>query len=498
MIANQQSRSAVVDIGSNSVRMVVFDRDDRSLEPIFNEKAMSGLGRDLLATGRLHAAGRTSALAILARFRLIAERLDVSSVRAVATAAAREAKDGAAFIVQAEAALGAPIDVISGEEEGRLSALGVICGIAGADGVVGDLGGGSLELADIRNGEVGRCLSLPIGPLALGEVVGRRGESRRIQAGLEAAPAGLAKGRALYIVGGAWRSLAKLYFERKRHPIRIINAFELPGPTARDFARSVGRTRPSGLAKLKGVSSRRRANTPYSARLLAQLIDRLKPERVVFSGYGLREGVEYEQMDERVRVRDPLLDHCRKLGLAGARAPFNGDRLAEWAVEAFDMPPASERLIRAAAWLSDMSGADHPDYRGQHAAARALHLASAGVGHSERVFLAAAVYARYHGFGMESALGRAAALLSAEDRRQATALGMAFRLAHAIEPGDGVDGSGELRNAFRLKREPGRLCLTAENVDADILGETALRRLTSLAKALNVEAVVVDSQSAAA
>lgn len=498
MPTRRSGRTAVVDIGSNSVRMVVFDRDDRSLEPVFNEKAMSGLGRDLIATGRLDAEGKASALAILARFRRIAADLDVDDLRAVATAAARAAKDGPEFVGRAETVLGAPVEVLSGEAEARLSALGVICGIPDADGVIGDLGGGSLEIAEVAAGVVEGPMSLSVGPLALGDIVGQRQEARRVAAMLAATPSGLARGRALYAVGGAWRSLAKQYFEKKRYPIRVIHQFELPAQRVRDFARLVGRVKQSEVGRLKGISGRRRQTAPYSARLLVRLIDRLEPDRVVFSGYGLREGLEYERMQPIIRRRDPLLDHCRRIGMSGARMPFDGDALAEWALGAFEAPPASTRLVRAAAWLSDMSGNDHPDYRGHHAAERALHLSSAAIRHDERVFLAATVYARYHGFGMESALGDAADLLDDGARRQATALGMAFRLAHAIQPGDGAgDGLG-LRRSFKLRRDAGALFLAADGVDPEILGETARRRLASLARALQVEPAVVSLQSAAA
>lgn len=494
----KNDRSAVVDIGSNSVRMVVFAGDDRSLEPIFNEKAMSGLGRDLLSTGRLHPAGRVSALAILARFREIAAYMRVGRISAVATAAARAAIDGPEFIRLAEAALDAPIDVIAGEEEARLSALGVICGAPDADGVIGDLGGGSLEIAEVSGGAVANPMSLPIGPLALGSIVGGRLEARRIAAGLAQCPAGLAEGRALYAVGGSWRALAKHYFERKNYPIRIIHQFELDVGDARDFLRGVGRVKASDSGRLKGISSRRRNEAPFAARLLLRLTDRLQPHRIVFSGFGLREGVEFERMSTAVRLRDPLIDHCRAIGQSGARVPFDGEALATWALGAFDAPPAEMRIVRAAAWLSDMSGSDHPDYRGHHAAARALHMAVAGISHQDRVFLAAAVYARYHGYGMETALGKAAGLLDEGARRLARALGMTFRLGHAIAPGDSLGVTAGLRSHFSLRRESNRLILVAEGIDPALLGETARRRLASLARALEVEADVESVQSAAA
>ncbi len=498
MAFNRTDRSAVVDIGSNSVRMVAYDRDDRSLEPIFNEKAMSGLGRHLLATGKLDPEGKASALAMLARFRLVAAHMGVGRIRAVATAAARYAADGPAFIEQAEAALGVRIQILSGEEEAQLSALGVICGIPDADGVICDLGGGSLEIADIANRRISAPRSLPLGTLAIDDIKAKRKEAQAIRDFLKQVPAGMAAGRALYLVGGAWRALAKQHFTVKRVPIRIIHQYTLAAEEAHRFAASVGRANLDDSGKLKAISSRRRINAPYSGRLLAQLIARVKPATVVFSAYGLREGVEFDQMSAECQEADPLIAHCRDVGRSGARVAFDGDRLADWAGRAFLTPPGSARLVRAAAWLSDMSGNDHPDYRGHHAAARALHLASAGVNHQERVFLATAVYARYHGYGLEDALADAAKLLDEPARRQATALGMTFRLAHAIEPGDGVGPLPSLRERFQLRRDGQQLALIGDGAPLEALGETVRKRLNQLSKELGVEAAVLSAQSAAA
>jgi exopolyphosphatase/guanosine-5'-triphosphate,3'-diphosphate pyrophosphatase len=506
-LAEYEGRSAVIDIGSNSVRMVAYDRDSRSLEPIFNEKAMSGLGRDLFSTGALNPEGKTSALKILRRFRAIAESMEIGTLRAVATAAAREASDGDAFIREASDALGAPISVIPGEEEARLSALGILCGVPDADGVMADLGGGSLELADVRDGAVHGGMSVPLGPLALGDLVGGKKEAARIKELLAPMEPAGAKGRTLYLVGGAWRSLAKHDLISKSYPINIIHQYALSTGQAREIAKGVASLTGDAVTTLASVSQRRQPTLPYASRLLLALISKLKPAEVMFSAYGLREGVQFEAMDTDVRARDPLVDYCRRLGRSSMRVPFDGDRLADWLSGAFgEDHPAPQRMIRAACWLSDISGHDHPDYRGHHAAARALHLPAGGLRHEDRVFLAAAVYARYHGFGMERTLGDAVEMIEEATRKRAVALGLALRLAHAIEPGGGhVDADGvdvptgaSLRRRFRLVRGLGVLRLLAEPGAEGALGETALKRFNALAKALELEAVVSVDQSAVA
>lgn len=502
-----EARSAVVDIGSNSVRMVAFDSESRCLEPIFNEKAMSGLGRDILSTGMLHTEGKQSALRILRRFRAIADSMGIEAMSAVATAAAREATDGGEFIREAEQALGHKVDVISGEREAYLSAMGVLCGIPNADGIMADLGGGSLEVADVRNGGVSSGLSLALGPLALGSWVGTKKEAPHVKELLARIEEDSAKGRTLYLVGGAWRALAKYDLSRKSYPINIIHQYELEVRAVESLAKTVAQLNGDALKVLDTVSQRRRATLPYAARLLLALLARVKPAQVAFSAYGLREGVQFEAMDRAVRSRDPLVDYCRRLGQSAMRVPFDGDRLANWISGAFGAaPPSSERMIRAACWLSDISGHDHPDYRGHHAAARALHLPAGGLSHPERVFLAVAVYTRYHGYGMETALGAAAEMIDEATRKKAVALGMALRLAHAIEPGGGqVDEDSSdtaatvsLRRQFKLIRGPRTLRLATLPAAEESLGETALKRFHALAKALGLEGVVTADPSIAA
>jgi exopolyphosphatase/guanosine-5'-triphosphate,3'-diphosphate pyrophosphatase len=496
-ISRNVSRPAVVDIGSNSVRMVIFDGAERCLAPLYNEKAMSGLGRNLLSTGCLDPAGSGSALLALKRFRKVADDLCVTSLRAVATAAVRDASDGTVFIKNAEQALGQKIEVLSGEQEARLSALGVISGIPNADGVVGDLGGGSLEIADIRAEEVYSVKSLPIGPLALGQIVGGPEEQVQIARSMSAIADGIASNRALYLVGGAWRSLAKYHFEQTKYPIKIIHQYEISCAEALKLSNKVGNLQPKQTNQLKGISSRRRSMAPYSARLLSALLQKVLPEKVIFSGFGLREGVLFEDLISDARNSDPLIDHCIKLGLAGARIPFDGFQIAQWVKNVFPETVVDFRMVQAAAWLSDMSGHDHPDYRGHNAAARTLTLTAGGMTHIDRAFLAAVVYARYHGYGIKSGLGPAIELLNPETRAIASALGFAFRLAHAIGVSSNYKKSRSLLDETHL-RQAGETLFLIVGDKAEMLGETATRRFKNLAEALGLESKIVENYSAKA
>ena len=496
-MSDENPRPAVIDIGSNSVRMVIFDGAQSCLAPLYNEKAMSGLGRNLLSTGCLDPAGSRSALLALRRFRKVADDLCVTSLRAVATAAVRDASDSIVFIENAKKALGQEIEVLSGEQEARLSALGVISGIPNADGVIGDLGGGSLEIADIRGNRVFSAQSLPIGPLALGQMVGGAEEHVQIGRSMSAIAGGIALNRALYLVGGAWRSLAKYHFEQKKHPIKIIHQYEISCAEALNLANKVGNLPPKQTNQLKAISSRRRSMAPYSARLLSALVQKVLPEKVIFSGFGLREGVLFEDLISSARNSDPLIDHCIKLGLAGSRIPFDGNLIAQWVKNVFPETVVDFRMVQAAAWLSDISGHDHPDYRGHNAAARTLTLTAGGMTHTDRAFLAAVVYARYHGYGIKSGLVPAIELLNPETRAIASALGFAFRLAHAIGVSSNDKKSRSLLDETHL-RQAGETLFLIVGDKAEMLGETATRRFKNLAEALGLESKIVENYSAKA
>src|ERR1700742_4139842 len=143
---------AIVDIGSNSVRLVVYEAQSRVAGTLQNEKSICAIGRDMVTSGRLHAEGCKEALEALSRFRMIADGLGVEHHDAVATAAARDASNGPDFIRQAEKAWGRPIRILAGEDEARIAAEGVVAGIPHADGMAADLGGGSLDMVSVKDG----------------------------------------------------------------------------------------------------------------------------------------------------------------------------------------------------------------------------------------------------------------------------------------------------------------------------------------------------------
>src|SRR5271169_960904 len=235
---------AVIDIGSNSVRLVVYEQMARSLVTIFNEKALCGLGREVQSTGLLAPDAVDKALTSLRRFRALCGVMKVGRVHAIATAACRDASNGADFIAKAERICGVRIEILSGAREAKLSALGVVSGVHSPDGIVGDLGGGSLELIDVRGSRVRSGVTLPLGSLALQDSSHKSLEraERIVRTELsEVAQLKAGRGRTFYAVGGTWRALARIHIIQSDYPLRVMHGYSIPAADALDFAQRLRR-----------------------------------------------------------------------------------------------------------------------------------------------------------------------------------------------------------------------------------------------------------------
>ena len=300
----------VIDIGSNSVRLVVYEGLTRSPTPIFNEKVLAGLGREVQSTGLLAADAIEKAYAALRRFRALCDRMEVAQLWVIATAACREAKNGKTFVADAEKICGVKIDVLSGKREAELSALGVVSGFHKPDGIVGDLGGGSLELTDVQGQRIKAGLTLPLGGLALQDISSKslKKAEKIVRAALE--DAGLleqGKGRTFYAIGGTWRAFARLHIWQTGYPLHVMHGYTIPAKDALEFAKLVRRVDPDTLSEIEVVAPERRPLLPYAAIVLEHLLRRAKPKDVVISALGLREGLLYSLLSPEERAKDPLI-----------------------------------------------------------------------------------------------------------------------------------------------------------------------------------------------
>jgi exopolyphosphatase/guanosine-5'-triphosphate,3'-diphosphate pyrophosphatase len=481
-----KARVAVIDIGSNSIRLVVFDGLKRTFFPIFNEKVICGLGRGMEASGRLSEEGVEMALVNLPRFVRMAHGMGVEEVHMLATAAVREAANGAAFIAQVERRCDHGIVVLSGAEEARISALGVLAGMPTASGVMGDLGGGSLELVELVDGELGASATLPLGALRLIGLSdgGLRAARREIDRQL--AELGWLEGslrdRDFYAVGGAWRNLARLHMGQSGYPLYVIQDYAMRRDDAEQLVRLVGGLGRHTLARIPGVPRRRLEVLPYAALLLGRIMKLGQPKRVVLSSYGLREGFLFERLPEAERAKDPLLAAAKDFARREGRFGNLGSQLAGWIEPLFADEDANWRRLRlAACHLSDFAWREHPDYRAGQALFRVLHYPFSGLDHPGRAFIGYAVFSRYGGGPQAKEAATARALLSPSAAHGARLAGLALRLAYTLS-----GGTSTLLRSTRLVVERDRLHLMLPSDGSVPSGEAVERRFAALAEAAGV------------
>lgn len=481
---------AVIDIGSNSVRLVVYEGAKRSPSPLFNEKVLCGLGRTLASTGRLDDKGVARALRALRRFRAISKRLGASGPHVIATAAAREAENGAEFIAQAEQACGSEISVLSGRKEAKLAAAGVIAGNYNADGFAADLGGGSMELIDIRKQKLVGGVTLPLGGLRLIDHSGGnlKKAAKFVDASLKKVDwLSQGKGRPFYAVGGTWRAFARLHMAQRRYPLSVMHGYSMPASHAMEFARLLDHLSPSSLEGIDELSRARRETVPYGALVLERLLARIQPSEFVVSAFGVREGLVYKLLSSAEQRRDPLLAACEELAVQRSRSPKHAIELFKWTDELFrgshERESAEERRLRqAACLLSDIGWQAHPDYRGEQSLNLIAYAAFAGIDHPGRAFLALTVYFRHQGLVNEALSPRLRELVDDATYRRARILGAAFRTAAMIS----ASTSGVILRT-PIMREKDRLVLHLPDSLADLDGERLDRRLNVLAKELGLE-----------
>ncbi len=488
--ATKSGRVAVIDIGSNSLRLVVFDKRSRCPVPVFNEKAQPGLGKGLERHGMLNPDGTEAALVNIRRFVNMAEAMGVDSIELLATAAVRDAKDGKSFAQQIEKETGRKVQIVTGEDEAKLSAMGVLSGIPDADGLMGDLGGGSLELVRLEQGQIREQVTLPLGPLRLIEATnGNIDEAQRlIDRQLEKLDwLSLVRGKTLYPVGGAWRSLARIHMEQAHYPLRVIHEYRMTRRQSEELANMLAHLGKKSLASIVGMSRRRLETLPYGALVLERLIKALKPECVLYSAYGLREGYLFSTLDPGSQQGDPLLVGCAEMGGADGRFGSVSDLLDDWLAPLFRSEgKARARLREAACLLSDIAWREHPDYRPEHAFLRVLRLPVAGITHPERIILALIIAARYGGAQDASYVANLTSLLEEDDRDFAARVGTALRLAYALSA-----GTEHMLSLTSIEKRNERLELHLPQDGGALFGEAVQRRLDALGRAFNMPVAIV-------
>lgn len=490
---------AVIDIGSNSVRLVVYEGAVRAATPVFNEKIQCGLGRTISKDGRLPDASVERAIKALHRFHAIVRTLNAKYVRVLATAAVREASNGDRFIKLAEDALQQKVEILSGEREAELAAAGIKMGFVDPDGIAGDLGGGSLELVDLAHGRQANAVTLPVGGLRLAGESG--GDLKKAATIVNRHLDGLkwlknGTDRTFYPVGGTWRALAKLHMQTIDYPLRVMHGYRIDSKSFSAFCRRIveAAERGGSYPDQEFVSKGRRDLVPFGALVAQKLIERTRPGQITFSASGIREGLVYSILSAAERRKDPLLVACEDLARRRSRSVEHARELKRWTNPLFgpggvDETEEEQRLRAAACLISDIGWRAHPDYRAEQSLDTVVNSALVSIDHPGRMYLALSIFHRHSGLGSardKSIPVQYAEMIGERLMLRARVIAGAVRTAHMISVG--MPG---IVDETQLAIEDGRLVLTLAAAHGMLDGERLQRRLASLAKLLNLKSSVV-------
>ncbi len=482
----KNNKIAIIDLGSNSVRMVVYDNPNRAMMPIFNEKAVCALARGLEQTGRLNPKGVIQARSAFRRYLKLCELMKVNEISIMATAAVREASDGAEFVSELESLHHVKINTISGEDEAKYAGMGVLYSIANANGIVADLGGGSLEIIAINNSELKNPVSLPLGHFRLIEVANNNIQNAETIMGRslsELAVLSLNSGANLYAVGGGFRSLAKVHMSKHNYPLRILHNYEVLSESMLELCNFISRRTPEQLRKIAGLNNDRIETIAYTSSVMASLINVMRPAKIIFSAYGLREGAISESIDESSSgVSARMLQSCKDIASRSGEDVEYSNNLYQWLKDIFPETFVKRDILQAITSLSEVSWAEHPEYRHEIAFKKVLEAPAVGLTHKERVFMAISCYHRYKTKFDDKSFGFIKEILSDDEIKKAKAIGMAMSLAANLS---GTSVEGLKSTSLSIKKNVLELHL---NQDVEMLiAEVIDKKLEKLADSLSIK-----------
>lgn len=464
---------AIIDIGSNTVRLVIYGGPLRAPSVLLNEKVTPKLGKDVARDGMLSEKSMEVALTALKRYATLLELKPITNVEAVATAAVRDAANGREFLAEI-GKLGISPRMLTGEEEARTSAMGVVAAFPGAKGIAGDLGGGSLELITIDGEDCAGAITLPFGTLRLPDLRNDGAESfaKQVRKELKDAKWTSGRGQPFFIVGGSWRALALHAMHRMGWPLDDPHDFELLPDEAMRICKELSGG--EAVAKAPRISSSRLASLPDAAALLGVLIEAIGPSRIVFSSWGLREGLLFEQLDAGTRALDPMLEGVRSFAASFGIEPETARQVAKWTAGICGvLGNRDEDLRLAAVMLALAAMRNEPNMRADQAKGWALRKRWIGLDARGRAMIAMAVLAN-------SAITEAPAeftrLASQEDIRQAICWGLAVRLCRRL-----TDCSPAALEQTSIQREDGRLILRLDEPSHALLSNGPVKDMRLLA-----------------
>ena len=477
----REYRTAIIDIGSNSIRLVVYAGPRRNPAIIYNEKVMAGLGAELSDTGRIGEEAMQRGERALKRFRSLITEMHADDIICVATAAVREAENGSDFAAKVRR-IGFELAILSGDEEAEAAAMGVLSAIPEAAGLVGDLGGGSLELAHIGGGDVQDRASMPIGVLRVPALKSKGKLNDRVRDLLEELKwLKRDAGEPFYLVGGSWRALARLDMHLTSYPLRVLHHYTISRKRMGELIDTAGRMDVDELRAVGDVPSSRVPTLKDAAAVLKIVDGYIEPSSYIVSAYGLREGLIYSRMGAETRKRDPLLEPAGRFGRLQSRFSRNGAALYQWLEPLFQSEMlAHKRLLLASCHLADVGWQANPDFRSERGIEMALHGNWVGIDARGRMLVAQALSTSFG--GGTSLIMEDSGLADDDEMQRAVYWGLAIRLAKRLT--GGTDG---LLGQCRLREEKGALQMVMRPADAHFYGEIVERRHQKLAREMDLE-----------
>lgn len=472
---------AIIDIGSNSVRMVVYHSLKRVPLPLFNEKYMCALGKGLAKTGKLNPTGVKEAESAIARFLVMAQRLEVASLDILATAAVRDATNGDAFVRGLEKTHGIEVTVITGEREAELAAKAVLASFHEPFGISADLGGGSMELATVERTRVGERASCHLGSLRILDTTDGKREKMEelIKSELKAIPwLKRADPPSIYAIGGGFRALAKLHMKKSAYPLNIVHEYVMSKRAVGQMREKLLDLSPDEIRALPGISEKRAATLVPTTLVLHQLMQYSGAPEVRFSVSGIREGFFFDLLDTKQQKEDALIASANDLAALIGRTGSYGRELFEWMSPLFPNEPiAWVRIRRALCKLSELAWSIDPNFRASWAYSRIIQSSLKGIDHKERLMLALALYYRYTSRwkGDKSEIK----LLDERERLWARCVGLSANLAFQLSGGR----AGNLYHA-KLHFHDGRAHLALDEEAAPLRTEAVEKRVLGLGDAL--------------
>ena len=488
---------AVLDIGSNSVRLVIYERHIRALTPIYNEKVACGLGRGIGQTGALAQDSVDRALIAMRRFALVCKLTKVGDLHILATAATRDASNGAMFIAGVEEIMGVNVRILSGEEEAYFAALGTIAGMPQQQGMLGDFGGGSLELAILDGEAPGEGETHPLGAIRLQDDSGLSASKAFKIARKALADSALMrsiKHTEFVAIGGTWRALAKVHQTQSGYPLSMVQGYRVDAVSMIELCQEIielvdNDELPEAAQQL---SSNRRDLLSYGAAALKAVLEVGAFKTVKFSALGVREGYLFGQLDESEQAVDPLLQACEELSILRSRSPSHAHDLIDFARRfmaaiGLEENDIQQQLRHAACYLSDVSWRGHPDYRGVQAVDAVAYGSFIGIDHTGRAHLARCLAVRYLGLKRKHIDNdELFEMCPQKIAHHADILGALFRVAYLL--------SAAMPNVLPLvawERVEDELHLLLPAGYEVLAAEKMMRRLNQLAAFLDLEAEVI-------